>query len=142
MRNLALYLTRGLSIKKWYEIGILKRELNILYLVLDLNIFEKVTIYSYGDAEDHNILSAVVSKKYRDLIQVVYWDKRWSVIDNKGWIRSILYPVLFYTNQQKISVFMSNQMDGAWSAMISALMQKKPFIFKMGYRPYELERSL
>lgn len=142
MSNLALYLTRRLSIKKWHDIGILKRELNFLYLALDLGIFKTVTIYSYGNDEDRDILSSVVSQTYCDAIQVVYWNKRWSLVDKKGWMRSILYPFLFFLNQQKISVFMSNQMDGAWSAMISSKIQRKPFIFKMGYRPYELEQSL
>ena len=66
--KIALLLTYGVSLKTWFEVGLIERELSYYeYLFKKFGI--KTTIISYGDASDYLFLKK--SKfKFIDLIPV------------------------------------------------------------------------
>lgn len=130
--KLGLFFTRNTSLKTWVESGLLERE-KLIYErhLIDSNACE-IYWFTYG-SEDKEI----AEKLKRDgalnsNITVVSMPK---VFEGKigSWLYSIILPFLHYNILRDLNIFKSNQMDGAWSALISSLIFKGKFYLRTGY---------
>lgn len=121
LKILGLFLTRGISLSKWKEIGILEREIHP-YFELAKN-FKKIFIFSYGDKSDLEI-----AKDFPKNIEVVF---------NKTFLPSFLYsflmPLIHKKVFKKIDILKTNQMDGSWAAVISKKLFGNKLIIRCGY---------
>lgn len=121
-QNLAFFLTRGLSLQKWAEQGLLLREV-ALYNYLAPR-FNKIYFFTYGNRGE---------LKYKK-----YLAPNIKIIFKKSRLPSPLHSFLlpFYHRQilQTCSFLKSNQSDGAWSAYLAKLTNPKArFIFRTGF---------
>ncbi len=119
--NLALFLTRGFSLKKWKEIGILEREIQP-YFELAKN-FEKIFIFSYGDKNERSMVENLPKN-----IEIVF---------NNTFLPSSLYgillPIIHKKIFQKIDILKTNQMDGSWAAVITKKLFGNKLVIRSGY---------
>lgn len=129
-KKLALFFTVGISVKIWEKVGNLEREIKP-YIKLAEN-YSEVIFFSYGDSEDEKII-----KKYSDKIKVCYKKNN---LNNK--IYSFLLPFFYKKELKDINIYKTNQMPGAWAALIAKKLYKKKLIIRCGYEWLDfLERS-
>jgi glycosyltransferase involved in cell wall biosynthesis len=132
MRYFVLFFTRNVSLKQWYESGLLSREKGIYELMLERNYYDKIYWLTYG-VEDK--LLAIQLKKEGVL------DKRIEILDlpkflnNKtGRLFFLFFPYFFYHKLLKKALFYkTNQMDGAISAVISKVLYRKKLLLRTGF---------
>lgn len=120
-KKLALFFTVGISLQTWEKVGNIEREIKP-YIKLAEN-YSEVYFFTYGDSEDEKII-----KKYSNKIKVCYKKNK---LDNK--IYSLLIPFLYKKELKKIDVYKTNQMSGAWTAVIAKKLFKKKLIVRCGY---------
>ncbi|MFA5210875.1 MAG: glycosyltransferase [Patescibacteria group bacterium] len=119
--KLALFFTTGISLATWEKIGNLEREIKP-YIKLTEN-YSEVYFFTYGDKKDEEIL-----KKYNDKIKVCYKKNK---LNNK--IYSFLLPFFYKKELKNIDIYKTNQMSGAWSALIAKKLFKKKLLVRCGY---------
>lgn len=120
-KKLALFFTEGVSLKTWEKIGNLEREIKP-YIKLAEN-YSEVYFFTYGDSEDEKII-----KKYSDKIKVHYKKNK---LNDK--IYSLLIPFFYKKELKKIDIYKTNQMSGAWTAVLAKKLFKKKLIVRCGY---------
>lgn len=120
-KRLALFFTTGISLKIWEEVGNIEREIKP-YLKLAEN-YAEVIFFTYGDKADEEII-----KKYSDKIRVC--SKKYK-INNKFY--SLLMPVFYRKELKNIDIYKTNQMSGAWSAVIAKKLFHKKLLVRCGY---------
>ena len=118
--TLGLFLTRGVSLSDWDKIGILKREIAPYNLLA--KHFKKIIIFSYG-SEDLRF------KRYlADNIEIVQKNVK---IPNK--IYSLILPIIHRNKVRMCDILKTNQIRGAYAAVISKLLFRKRIIIRSGY---------
>ncbi|MGI6314842.1 MAG: glycosyltransferase family 4 protein [Patescibacteria group bacterium] len=120
-KKLALFFTEGVSLKTWEKIGNLEREIKP-YIKLAEN-YSEVYFFTYGGSEDEKII-----KKYSDKIKVCYKKNNLNNL-----IYSFLLPFFYKKELKKIAVYKTNQMSGAWTAVLAKKLFKKKLIVRCGY---------
>ena len=119
-KHLALFFSKGVSIKDWYLSGILEREIQ-LYIEL-LNQGWSVSFVTYGDKSDLNF------KKNLKGIQIHC---------NYYGLSPKWYELLIFFIHRKVlkkcHLIKTNQMHGAEIALTAAEKFKKPLVNRMGY---------
>ncbi len=119
-RTLALFFTTGVSLKLWYETGMLDREIAI-YNEFS-KYFKSIYFFTYG-TEDFKFKSyladniTIVPKKYikNDLLY------------------SFLLPFIHRKMLKEVDVLKTNQMLGSWSAALTKLIYRKKLVVRTGY---------
>ena len=125
--NVGIFLTYGMSLKKWNEIGILDRELDI-YKKLSKKI--NYTIFTY-EKNDHDYLETNKIKIY-DLSKYIIFKNRYL-----KFINSLCVPFFLKSKIEKLNILKSNQTLGSWVPAICSLLYKKKFIHRAGYDLYK-----
>jgi len=120
-KNLALFFTRGLSLKQWSEAGNLSREIKI-YLELK-KYFSEVVFFTYGAADDERYLGEFAG-------QFKVFPKK---VNIPNWLYSLLLPWFYRKELKNIAVYKTNQMDGAWTAVIAKIFFHKKLVVRCGY---------
>jgi len=123
---LALFFTAGVSLKTWFKIGMIEREV-ALYNELS-KYFQKIFFFTYDSKEDLSMKKyladniTVVPKKYftsnRALINLFY---------------SLLLPLIHRRILSQVDVIKTNQMWGSWSAILTKLLYRKKIIVRTGF---------
>ena len=126
--HLALFLSRSIPLKRWKQLGILERELTY-YESLAARI-RKLSIVSSGDEGEVRL------NPNGEKIEILY--NRWKLPAN---IYSLCSPFLHNSKLSSCNIFKTNQLDGAWSAIIAGKINKKPVIVRAGYLWAELSKS-
>ena len=130
--NLALFFTRDISLNTWVETGLFFREKLIYEEHLLKGNFKKVYWVTYG-INDHLIASKLKSEG--KLSENIYILQKPSYLYGKigSLIYSFIVIFLYKDKLEKCSIFKSNQMDGAWSALIVSLFCEGKFYLRTGY---------
>ena len=106
-RKLALFFTRGISLKTWESVGNLDRELAI-YRRLAGRGWD-VSLVTYGSADEERMLKG---------------DPGFTILSGgepfSSTLASLLLPIRLRKDLAGATLFKSNQADGAWSAVMSA----------------------
>jgi len=118
--HLVFFLTRAVSLARWNEIGILDREI-ALYKKLH-GYLGSLSIVTSGGVEE---------LAYQDRlgdIRILY--NRWGLSPNAY---SLLAPFLHWKALRSETVYKTNQLDGAWAAIIAGKVHRRPVIVRAGY---------
>ena len=140
--KLALFFTRGISLKYWIESGLFEREKIIYENFINKYNIEKVIWFTYG--YDDKFLAKELKKK--SLLNSKIYIKSPPKIFDEGKISSLLYsfliPFLFLKEIKNCNILMTNQIDGWWTALISKIFSRKKLIVRAGYIQSQLENNL
>ena len=118
--KLVVFFSRGMSLDGWRRGGILDREL-ALYRMLTPHL-ERLTFVTYGSADDLALAA--------QLPGVVVLPNRWHLPSN---VYSVLAPLLHRRALAGATIFKTNQLNGAWCAVIAKRLCGKPLIVRCGF---------
>jgi glycosyltransferase involved in cell wall biosynthesis len=118
--HLFLFMTEGMSLAKWRDLGMLRREM-ALYQRLRPRL-AGVTIVSYGGREDDAVIAGYSG------IDVVF--NRWRL--PRG-LYGRLLPGMLRRARRGTAIYKSNQTSGAERALSLARVAGVPFIARCGY---------
>ena len=118
--KLVVFFSRGMSLDGWRQAGILEREL-ALYRALRPHL-EHLAFVTYGGAEDLRLLGQASG------IEVLV--NRWSLPAN---LYSVLAPYLHRRTLGRATVFKTNQINGAWCAVIAKCLFRKRLVVRCGF---------
>jgi len=121
-KNLALFFSHGVSLKKWEDIGNLDREIAFYKRLADN--FEEILFFTYGRKND---------LKYQANVGL-----KIKIIPKPFGLPSILYgfllPFVHYSKIKSVDILKTNQMSSAIPAVIAKLFhRKKKLIVRNGY---------
>ncbi len=120
-KTLALFFTIRVSLKTWFDIGMIQREVAI-YNELS-KYFKRIYFFTYGSEDDLEFKSyladniIVIPKKY---------------ISN-NLLYSLLIPLIHRKILRYVNVLKTNQMGGSWSAVLTKLLYRKKLVVRTGY---------
>ena len=130
--KIALFFTRGVSLKVWHASGLLSREQNLYKRLLDEHHVDQVLWLTYG-AEDASLADELRRQKLlHPGIQVcpmpAAFQSRWGM-----WLYSVTVGWVWRDALSGCSLFKSNQLDGAWAAVLAGRWLHKPVLARSGY---------
>ena len=118
-KSLALFFTLGVSLQTWKEMGHLDRESRVYKRLA--SHFGTVYFLTYG-------------KRDKTLEHIIIPIK---VLPKPCWIPTKLYsllmPLIHWKTLRKVDVFKTNQMNGAWAALLAKLLLRKKLVVRCGY---------
>lgn len=130
--TLVLFFTRGVSLKTWLQRGMFDREKSLYEEHLRMGHVSNVLWMTYG-ADDADIARQLHAEgRLHHAIQVVGLPQ-WLEGKVGNLVHSLVMPMLFYRTLQKGSVFKTNQMDGAWTAVMANALFGRPLIVRTGF---------
>ena len=122
-KTLALFFTAGVSLKTWYDIGSIDREVAI-YNELS-KYFKHIYFFTYGGIEEED-------QKFKS-----YLAENISIIPKKYVSNSLVYSFMMPFIHRKIlkdvDILKTNQMWGAWSAVLTKLIYRRKLVVRTGY---------
>ena len=118
----ALFFTYGVSLKTWHERGNLMREV-ALYDRLAVQ-FGQVYFFTYGNADDAQYLPEAVRARIR------VFPNRWRL---PAWLYSVLLPLFYRKELRACALLKTNQMKGAWIAVLAKYVYHIPLVVRCGY---------
>lgn len=118
--HLVLFLSRATPLNRWQKSGILSREAAI-YQRLQQE-FCQVSIVTCGGEEE------LAYDEHLGNIQIL--PNRWKISPN---LYSLLAPILHRDTLRQATIYKTNQLDGAWTAVLAAKLYRKPVIVRAGY---------
>jgi len=120
-KTLAVFFTAGVSLKTWHDIGMIDREV-ALYNEL-AKYFREIYFFTYGENEE-----VFFSTHLADNIKIVP-KKRVS----GDLLYSLLIPFIHRKILKNVNILKTNQMMGAWSAVLAKLIYRKRLVVRTGY---------
>lgn len=130
--QLALFFTRGVSLKLWLDTGLFDREKQLYEEHLRRGHFRKVYWLTYGtdDAEIASELKAT-GRLHPDIMVLPmahFSPGKWGCL-----LYSFLIPLLHRRWLKSADIFKTNQMDGSWTAVLAKWLHRKPLVVRTGY---------
>ncbi len=115
-----------ISLKNWYDLGILSRELAFYKQIKEKK--NHVTFLTYGEKNDYQY-----RQNFKDLnvIPVSYLVK--SKFKLVRYLKSLLLPIKLKSLFKNVDIIKSNQISGSWIAWLAKLLYRKKFIVRGGY---------
>ena len=107
--RVAVFFSRGMSLERWKQAGMLQRELG-LYRGL-LPRVGQISLLTYGERDD--------GRCTQDIPQLEVLTNHWRFTSN---LYSLFAPLLHITALRKATVFKTNQINGAWCGVILSLI--------------------
>jgi glycosyltransferase involved in cell wall biosynthesis len=118
--HLALFLTRSTPLSAWSRLGILEREIAVYHKLRPH--LAKISIVTCGDEGE---------SAYQDRLGGMnILHNRWGLSPNSY---SLCAPFLHWRALREATVYKTNQLDGAWTALIAGLVHRRPVIVRAGY---------
>lgn len=124
--NILILFTYGVSLKDWYDYGIISREIALYNNLLKKNT--NIKFLTFGNYTDLNFLKD--SNKI-DIIPVFPLIK--SRIPKFHFIKSLVLPFKLKKILRNIDLIKTNQIQGSWIACIAKILFKKKIIIRGGY---------
>ena len=119
--RLAVFFSRGMSLAGWRRAGIFDREI-ALYRAL-LPQVEQLMFLTYGDRAEESALASA-------LPGVEILPNRWGLPSN---LYSVLAPLLHWRALSRATIFKTNQINGAWCAVIAKRLFGKKLVVRCGF---------
>lgn len=118
--HLVFFLSRAVPLSQWNKMGILEREI-ALYRSLSPYL-GSVSLVTCGGAKELTFQDGLGD------IRILY--NRWRLSPN---VYSVLVPFLHWRAMRSGTVYQTNQLDGAWTAIIAGQIHSKPVVVRAGY---------
>ncbi|MFA5238591.1 MAG: glycosyltransferase family 4 protein [Phycisphaerae bacterium] len=130
--QLALFFTRGVSLKLWLEAGLFDREKQLYEELLRGEHLKKVYWLTYGkdDAAAADELKAA-GRLHPDIVVLPmppFLPGWWG-----GLFYSFLMPLFCRRWLKSANIFKTNQMDGSWAVVLAKWLYRKPLVVRTGY---------
>jgi len=122
-KTLALFFTRGMSLKEWDKRGLLGREVALYNRFA--KSFKRIYFFTYGDKEDLNYQEHLAEN-------IVVIPNSTQLFQNKN-LYSFALPFIHRKVLKQVDILKTNQMDGSWTAVIAKKFLKKPLVVRTGY---------
>jgi len=129
--KILLVFTFNTSLKIWHEQGILNRELKVYRDLVD-NFGYKITLLTYGNKSDINILKEYELEDYFEILPI-YSNTNKSNFKIINIFKSIKYTLKIYRNNNYFDIVKTNQLYGSWVAIFYKLLTKNKLIIRTGY---------
>lgn len=140
--KLALFFSRGVSLKLWVDKGLFDREKLLYEKYLEENIFQKIYWVTYG-CEDYELaLSLKEDGKLHKDIEVIQMPNFFKIPKIGSYIYSLFLPFLQKKYLRKCEIYKTNQTDGSWSAVVAKKLYSKKLLYRTGYTISQLEDKL
>jgi glycosyltransferase involved in cell wall biosynthesis len=118
--HLVLFMTRSTPLSEWFRLGILEREV-ALYRALRPYLAQISVVTSGGERD----------LAYQERLgDVRILCNRWGLSPNAY---SLLAPFLHCRALREATIYKTNQLDGAWTALIAGRVHHRPVIVRAGY---------
>jgi len=131
--KLALFFTRGVSLKLWIESGLFHREKLPYEEHLRKGNLDTVYWLTYG-ADDAPIAAMCTEKGQLDSrIKIIPMPRLFDMGRLGAWVYSLFISYVHKDTLKSVDIVKSNQMDGAWAAWLAGLLFSKPFFLRTGY---------
>ncbi len=120
-KKLALFFTKGISLRTWEKFGNLAREIEPYKELAEY--FNEIYFFTYGDKKD---------LEYQKILpkNIKIFPKRWNLSST---IYSLFLPVLYRKELKKVDILKTNQMSGSWSAVLTKWLCQKKLVVRCGY---------
>jgi len=120
-KRIALFFTKGVSLKIWHDTGMIDREVAI-YNRLS-KYFKHIYFFTYGGKEE---------LKFRDYLadNITIIPKKY--ISN-NFLYSFITPFIHRKIFKDVDILKTNQMWGSWSAVLTKLIYRKKLVVRTGY---------
>jgi glycosyltransferase involved in cell wall biosynthesis len=130
--KLALFFTRGISLKNWIDTGLFDREKQLYEEHLRRGHLREVYWLTYGknDAKISVQLKAE-GRLHPDIVVLPmarFFSGKWGCL-----LYSFLMPLFHRSWLKSADIFKTNQIDGNWSAVIAKWLYHKPLVVRTGY---------
>lgn len=130
--QLALFFTRGVSLKLWLDTGLFDREKQLYEQHLRAERFKKIYWLTYG-ADDARIASKLqeAGRLHPDIMVLPmtrFCSGRWGCL-----LYSFLMPLIHRRWLKSADIFKTNQMDGSWAAVLAKWLYHSPLVVRTGY---------
>lgn len=140
--TLALFFSRGVSLKLWIEKGIFDREKLLYEEHLKQNNLSKVYWLTYG-MDDKKLADKLKQDgELHQNIEVIQMPSIFNIPKIGGYIYSIFVPFFHSDVLKKSDIYKTNQTDGGWSAVIAKKIYAKKLLYRTGYTMSQLENNL
>lgn len=132
--KLVLFFTWDVSLALWEDKGLLAREIRFYEALVAQGV--DVTFLTWGDERDAQIAAALAG------IKVVPLYTRLSLPKNKALraLVSLWAPVVARETLKDADIIKTNQMWGAWAAVLSKWLYRKPLLVRTGFELYDFTR--
>ena len=134
--HVIIFFTYGVSLKTWFESGILQREVR-LYQELILRFGIHVQFITYGDSNDR--------QWEKDLkgIHLLPIYERLQRPHSKilSLLQSFLIPWIYRRELRQADIYKTNQIWGGWVATLAKWFFHKPLLVRCGYEFYDFSRK-
>ena len=130
--TLGLFFTKGVSLARWKNSGLLDREKTLYEYMLEKGFLKKVIWFTYGE-DDQKIAEDLIKKnKLNKNLSVIGIPK---ILSGRvgQWIYSFTIFFIHRKTIKKIDILKSNQIYGSWAPLIVKLFTFKPFMLRSGY---------
>ncbi len=117
--KLLFFMSRATSLQRWRRLGIFSREIAI-YKKLQQSL--DVQILTSGDEEEFAC--------HEELAGFDILFNRWKLSAN---VYSLFAPLLHWRSMRHAAIYKTNQLDGAWTAIIAGKLYRKPVVVRAGY---------
>ncbi len=130
--QLALFFTRGVSLKLWFDSGLFDREKQLYEEHLRRGSLKKVYWLTYGtdDAAMASKLRAA-GRLHPDIVVLPmarFFSGKWGCL-----LYSFLMPLFCRRWLKLVDIFKTNQMDGSWAAVLAKWLYHKPLVVRTGF---------
>ena len=126
--KVALFFSYEISLRDWARSGLLQREIRLYTELIRLHGIQ-VVFLTYGDESDRKWSQALGNIE----LLPVYENLR----RPNGWLLRLIHscsiPWRYRQELQQCDVFKTNQMMGAWVAVIAKWLCRKPLLLRSGY---------
>jgi glycosyltransferase involved in cell wall biosynthesis len=130
--QLALFFTRGVSLKLWLDSGLFDREKQLYEEHIRRGHLKKVYWLTYGtdDVGTADELKAA-GRLHPDILvfpMVRFFSGNWACL-----LYSFLMPLFYRRRLKSADIFKTNQMDGSWAAVLAKWLYRKPLVVRTGF---------
>jgi glycosyltransferase involved in cell wall biosynthesis len=140
--KLILFFTRGVSLEVWLNQGLLEREKLIYEAHLEQGTLSEVVWLTYGSRDAALSTELHLAGTLDSRIKVVGMPRLFAVPKLGAIVYSLLMPLLNARLLCSADVLKTNQLDGAWAAIVGRWLSGTPVLVRSGYVQSQLERNL
>ena len=132
--ELILFMSNGLSLTRWRAIGLQSREILLYREFLRRGLFKRVTVLSY-DPADHDELHRLrsVDPLFSRLKVITPPASRGRLEGVAGLIWSLRTVWAERDRLRSAAWLKTNQISGAWAAVLAARLTGRPLLVRLGY---------
>ncbi len=126
--NVAVFFTYNISLVNWIDLGIYSREMQI-YKNISESSEANFTFLTFGDKQDLLIKDHLFNYEIIPIYNKIKKTKTKSL----NFLKTLILPFKLKKDLKNIDLIKTNQLNGAWSAIILKFLLKKPLIVRTGY---------